>query len=240
MRVVLTALKYVLGLGLLGWVLWAYWQPSGGGPGLADVLHQDLHLIPLLLAAAACAAGVLLTFVRWLVLVRAQDLPFGVGDAVRLGCASYYLSIILPGSVSGDVLKAAFLAREQERRTAAVATVLIDRVVGLCGLFWLVALVGAVFWAGDLGESADTAALRAIIGAASGLAAASVLFWLVLGILPAGRAQGFADRLARLPKVGRLLAELWRAVWLYRCRGRSVGLALLLALLANLGFVLTF
>jgi hypothetical protein len=46
--------------------------------------------------------------------------------------------------------------------------------------------------------------------------------------------------LARLPKVGRLVAELWRAVWLYRCRGRSVGLALLLAILANLGFVLTF
>ena len=51
---------------------------------------------------------------------------------------------------------------------------------------------------------------------------------MLLGFLPGRRAEIFAGRLTRIPKVGGSLAELWRAVWLYRCRGRGVGLALLL------------
>ena len=68
----------------------------------------------------------------------------------------------------------------------------------------------------------------------------SLVFWLLLGFLPSRRAEIFAGRLTRIPKIGGSLAELWRAVWLYRCRGRSVGVAMILALVGHVGFVLTF
>jgi uncharacterized membrane protein YbhN (UPF0104 family) len=157
----------------------------------------------------------------------------------------YALSTFLPGSVGGDVIKAAFLAREQSRRTAAVATVLIDRVVGLCGLVWLVALLGGAFqamgWLRELTVSAEAAGvLEAIVWGAWALTGASFAFWLSLRALPARWADGLAGRLDRVPRVGGPLAELWRAVWMYRCRGGSVGAALLLSMVGHVAFVLTF
>jgi preprotein translocase subunit Sss1 len=243
-QVLRIVLKYGLGLGLLAYVIWCYWRPVDGSPGLADALEHPIHPLPLLLAALICTAGVLLTFVRWYILVRAQDLPFTVSGALRLGFIGYFLSSFLPGSVSGDIVKAAFIARQQDRRTVAVATVLIDRLIGLCGLFWLVAMLGGIFWAGgwlhELAASEEgVLVLETIVGGAGLLTAGSIVFWLLLGFLPSRRADIFAGRLKKIPKIGGSLAELWRAVWMYRCRGRSVGLALGLALVGHVGFVLT-
>src|SRR5688572_26381072 len=73
-QILVTALKYVLGVCLLAWVVSAYWQPADGNPGLADALQREINPAPLLLAFAICLAGVQLTFVRWYLLVRAQGL----------------------------------------------------------------------------------------------------------------------------------------------------------------------
>src|SRR5262249_27161693 len=145
--------KYGLGIGLLAYVIWNYWSYEAPGDpsktlGLVNVLHKDIHFIPFLVALVICSASVLLTYVRWFVLVRAQGLPFTFPNAIRLGLIGTYFNAFLPGSVGGDIIKAAFIAREQNRRTVAVATVMIDRALGLVGLIWLVALVGGFFWAG--------------------------------------------------------------------------------------------
>jgi uncharacterized protein (TIRG00374 family) len=231
--------KYGLGVGLLAWVVWLNWD------GLANALERPINVQPLLLAITLCLGSVLLTFVRWYVLVRAQGLPFTLPNAFRLGSIGFALNTFLPGSVGGDIIKATCIAREQSRRTVAVATVLLDRAIGLAGLFWLVALVGSWFWAtGYLGELvvSESAAqtLEFIVLGAAILTAGSLAFWLVLGVLPSERAERLAERISRIPKVGHSLAEFWRAVWMYRCRGRSVGLAILLAMIGHVGFVLTF
>ena len=239
-----TGLKYLLGIGLLTWVVWVNWAPEGG-QGLRDVLQKNICVTPLLLAIVLSLAGTLLTYVRWYVLVRAQGLPFTVVGAVRLGLIGNFLNTFLPGSLGGDVVKAACIARQQNRRTVAVATVLIDRVIGLCGLFWLVALLSGVFMlTGEFdqlvvsGEGAT--ALKTIAVGAGILSGASLVFWLMLGVLPAAWAEGLAVRLARFPKVGPALCELWQAVRMYRSRGRSVGLALAMAILGHVGFVVAF
>jgi uncharacterized membrane protein YbhN (UPF0104 family) len=244
-QAVLTCLKYLLGLGLLAWVVWANWKPADGSQGLADAFQKEIRIAPLLLAGVLILGGVLLTFARWYVLVRAQGLPFTLSGAMRLGMVGYYFNTFLPGSVGGDIIKAACIARQQSRRTVAVATVLIDRAVGLCGLFWLVTLVGGGFWAtGRLEQLAVSpgaaAVLQTITLGAGALAAASVLMWVLLGVLPARGADRLAERLARIPRLGPALAELWRAVWMYRCQGRRVGLGLAMAMLGHCGFVAAF
>jgi uncharacterized protein (TIRG00374 family) len=240
--------KYALGLGLLAVVVSEYWSyegPDGKTIGLVTALDRPVHVGPFLLAVFALTVALLITFIRWHVLVLAQDLPFTKTNAVRLGMFGYYLSTFLPSTVGGDVIKAAYIAREQSRRTVAVATVLIDRAVGLVALMWLVALIGGTFWAtGYLGDIALNAAaatfLEWIVGFALMLVVLSVLFWLLLGILPQRRADKFAGRLSRIPKLGHSLAEFWRAIWMYRCKGRSIALALVLSMIAHVGFVLTF
>lgn len=244
-RHVIDALKYVLGVGLLAYVIWKNWAPPGGG-GLAAVWQrfvvqgQPINSMALAAAGALCAAAVIQTFVRWYVLVRAQGLPFTVPNALRLGFLGYFYNTLLPGSVGGDLVKAACIAREQDRRTVAVATVLIDRIVGLWALAWLVAGLGAGFWlAGAIDPGAKTACERIIISAAV-IVAGSLAVWGLMGLLPAHRAERFAGRLGRVPLVGHSLAELWRAVWMFRVQGHAMWLALAMAVVGHVGFVLTF
>src|SRR5262249_13871104 len=154
---------------------------------------------------------------RWYFLVRAQDLPFTLPDALRLGFIGFFFNTFMPGSVGGDVIKAAFVAREQSRRTVAVATVIMDRAIALWALVWFVALLGSVFWFGGFLEGSGQEPSKLIIHTAAGIVVVSFVLWMLLGLLPDHRAERFAGRLAGLPRVGHAAAEFWRAVWMYRC-----------------------
>jgi hypothetical protein len=243
--VILNVCKYVVGLILLTWVVWSNWAPANGH-GLREtwqkhvVEGQPIAYQYLILAFVIGLASVVLTFVRWYFLVRAQGLPFTLADALRLGAIGVFFNSFLPGGVGGDIVKAAFLARSQSRRTVAVATVIMDRVIALWALFWFVGLFGLAFWLlGILRPDAGQAA-RVIITGSIVITAVSWLGWILLGLLPPARAERFAERLARLPRVGGAAAEFWRAVLLYRKQQWVVYLVMLLCWVGHAGFVLTF
>jgi uncharacterized membrane protein YbhN (UPF0104 family) len=201
---------------------------------------EPIHAGYLLLALCIALPSTLLTFVRWYVLVRAVGLPFRFFDAFRLGFIGLFFNNFMPGSVGGDVIKAAVLAREQDRRTVAVATVLMDRAIALWALIWFVALLGAGFWISGLLVGQGAEQCRKIVIIAWTIVGVSALAWMALGLLPEWRAQRFAGRLEHLPRVGAAVAELWRAVWTYRCRPRAVGGVLMLSWVGHVGFVLFF
>jgi uncharacterized protein (TIRG00374 family) len=244
-RFLITFSKYALGLGLLAYVIWRNWAPASG-QGLQGfwqrhfVEGQPIHTEFLILAIAIYLTGVLLTFVRWFILVRAQELPFTLSNAMRLGSIGLFFSTFLPGSVGGDIIKAAFIARQQSRRTVAVATVMIDRAVGLWGLCLLVALLGTIFWTSGMLQTDAVQTSQTIVIGSILICAASAGVWILLGFLPEWRAQRFARRLTKIPKVGHSAAEFWRAIWMYRNKEASIIQALLLSLVGHVGFVLTF
>jgi uncharacterized membrane protein YbhN (UPF0104 family) len=259
-RTILNVCKYLLAFGLLGWVISENWAPPSGfavngsfnpdfaprGTGLKDVWErhvvqgQPIHAGFLLGAVLCFIPALVLTLLRWYVLVRAQDLPFRVREAIRLGLVGFFFSSFLPGSVGGDLVKAAVLARQQSRRTVAVATVIMDRLIAFWGLFWFMALVGGVLWAAGALEGPGGERCQLIVRLAAAVVAASVVGWLLLGLLPDRRANRFAGRLERLPKVGGSAAEFWRAVWMYRCRQRSVAFVLAISFVGFFGFVGAF
>jgi uncharacterized protein (TIRG00374 family) len=189
------------------------------------------------------SVALVLTLLRWYVLVRAQELPFRVRDALRLGLIGFFFNTFMPGSVGGDIIKAAALAGEQSRRMVAVATVIMDRVIALWALVWFVALSGGFFWAtGMLKEFAEPVRVVSgrIILASVAIAVTSAAAWFVIGFLPDKRADRFAGRLERVPKVGGSAAEFWRAVWMYRRRQKSVAAVFLMSWVSHLGFVVAF
>ena len=237
--------KYLLAFGLLGWVVYANWGKPGSN-GLGDVwdkhvVHgKPIHLQMLVLGFVLFAISILITLVRWYILVRALDLPFTVTKAIRLGMVGMFFNAFLPGAVGGDIIKAAALARNQSRRTVAVATVIMDRVLALWALCWFVAILGGVFWACGFLEGPAIGPARMIVTAAVGIVALSTFVWLALGLLSQRRSNRFASRLSLLPKVGHSSAELWRAVWMYRCRPGAVALTMLISWIGQIGFVLSF
>jgi hypothetical protein len=122
----------------------------------------------------------------------------------------------------------------------AVATVIMDRVIALWGLFWFVAVLGAGFWAAGMLEGPGEGPAKLIVKTAAIIVAVTLAVWVALGFLPPHRAEIFAGRLSRIPKVGGSAAEFWRAVWMYRLRPGSIALTLLLSWVGFVGFVLSF
>ena len=238
---VIPFLKYGVGFGLLGYVIYKYWGPRADGPGLEQLLNGPIAFEWLLFAALFMATAASLQLYRWYLLVRALDLPFTVRNAYRLGLVGIYYNTFFPGSVGGDLLKAYFLAREHpERKTKAVATVIADRAMGLFGLILFVAVLGSGAWL--LGDARIIAnpELQWIVKVAVGVAVGSAVGFLVLGLLPSRRVERFAGRLKSVPKLGNSLAEMWAAVWMYRQRMKVVVIGLALSAASHFGLVFAF
>lgn len=156
-------------------------------------------------------AAVLMTFVRWYALVRALGLPFRIADALRLSFLGYLFNFIGAGSVGGDLFKAVFIAREQPgRRTEAVATVVLDRVIGMYLLF-VVASLGILV--SDISHT--TAVVRAMCQLTLWLTVMGTVVILVL-LLPRFGRGVLPKRVRQLPAVGPVLARTVGALQVYR------------------------
>lgn len=248
MRLVVNVGKYLLAVIVLAYLIRSNWNSEvkvkDGQeyvvPGIKEIIGKPVQAGPLVIALGAMATGLFLTYYRWYVLVRAHGLPFRVTDAIRLGLMGSFTSQFLPGSISGDVVKAAFIAREQDRRQLSVATVIFDRAIGLLGLCWIVALLGAAFWIFGNQTIATRKELQTIIVFALAISAASLAFWFFLGLLSSKRADALAAKCESIPKLGATLAEFWRAGWIYRCKGSYVFGAVFLALVSHFFFTVAF
>ena len=174
---------------------------------------------PLLAAAQLMVLSAFaISCVRWWVLVRALQIDFSLGDAFRLGSLGFMLSQVSLGSIGGDLFKAVFIAREQpNHRTHAVASVLIDRVMGLYAML-LVASCGMAIAGGLTVQSPLLRSLTLLI------AAAMVVGTICLGILisPAASSHRVKARAAATPVVGPTLTRLVEAAEQYRNRRGSL------------------
>jgi uncharacterized membrane protein YbhN (UPF0104 family) len=253
-KTLLDLAKYPLAIGLLVWVVTSNWSPppsthdGEGGPsrGLGYVWQR--HVVEaqpiragFLVAGFVvhCAAGGL-TMLRWYLLLRALDLQLTIRDAFRYGMIGVFFNTFLPGAVGGDVIKAAVLAQGQARRAAAVATVIMDRLIALWALVWFVAISGSVFWpCGLLDGDAKPVASSIIVGALITVGV-TLAIWLLMGLLPDERAERFAGRLQRLRFVGGPASGMWRSACTYRRRQGSVALVMGISWVGHVGVVLAF
>ena len=83
-----------------------------------------------------CVAAMLVSFYRWQLLVRALDLPFRLVDSMRIGFIGLFFGLFAFGVVGNDSLRAYYAARQaKDRVSAAITSVLADRVIGLITMF---------------------------------------------------------------------------------------------------------
>lgn len=192
-----------------------------GDHAFADLAKQPKHWGLISAAVAACLGAVLLTFVRWCLLVRALGLDFPVKDAIRLGFLGYLLNFVSLGSVGGDLFKAVFMARRfPAARPEAVATVVLDRIVGLYMLFVMASV--AILATGQLPTADETIGTicRATL-ACTAIGAGGILALLIPGIT----SGGFSVLLTKLPRVGPVCGKLLGAIRIYRGRPGALLLA---------------
>lgn len=129
-------LRFVVGMGLLGLVLRA------NRDEIAGILARKPDPSAFAVGLSFYVLGLLLAYARWYMLVRAVAMAFRFRDAVRLGLIGAFFNFVIPGAVFGNAVRAGFLCREQpEDKPKAIASVLVDFLAGLAGLFLIAAIV---------------------------------------------------------------------------------------------------
>jgi glycosyltransferase 2 family protein len=130
----------LLAFGLLALVIWL------NRDEIRKVLSRPLDLRLFAVGLAIYAIGAVLTFVRWYFLVRVIEPDFKLSATFVLGSIGLVFNLVIPGGVGGDLIKATYLVRMRIKKTQAIASMVIDRILGLLALFILAAIAGAIAW----------------------------------------------------------------------------------------------
>lgn len=205
-----TFIKFAISAAIIAWLVSKALRDAGEKQ--LDLFAASTRWDLIGLAWLAFLANLILTIVRWHLLVVALDIPFRLKDAFRLGFLGYLFNFVSLGSVGGDVFRAIFIAREApHHRAQAVATVLIDRIIGLYILFVMASC--CIVYKGL--QYSDAAEVRAIANVT--LASTIIGFLGIVVLLVPGFTTGaLSEALTRLPRIGQTVGKLIWAVRIYR------------------------
>jgi uncharacterized membrane protein YbhN (UPF0104 family) len=231
-KIVINLAKIVASILILGALAYKGWTSLTQDPAAYDQLvgeqkHWGLIAGALLVAVTA----VLLTFVRWRMLVRALGMEFSLREAMRLGFVGYLFNFTL-SIVGGDAVKAVAIAHGQpKRKAAAAATVVVDRIIGLYALF-VVGAIASLFVDFTQLNAADPA----LVAGAKRVCEVTQILTVVgavgfaLVLLPGLTTLKMWDALARVPRVGSTLMSVLDSIRMYRRQPGMLAVALLMSL----------
>lgn len=207
-RTAVLLLKFTLPILLLVWVV------TRLDPDQISQIRQRDKNWPLLIACVGMIlAGVIVSFCRWYLLVRSIGINFTIRDALRLGFLGYLFNFVSVGSVGGDLFKAIFVAREQPGwRAEVVASVLVDRVVGLYALLLITSTAMLFYDIGSAPPEVQTVCRTTLIATFVG----GIV--LALAMVPAVTKNRFVKRLTNIPVAGHILSRLMEALVTVRSR----------------------
>lgn len=211
-KLLVTLVKIGLSLAIIAWLVWNATKGNGKDNVFENLIHQPKNWLMLAGAALFCFAAVALTLIRWCYLVRALDIPLPMKDALRIGFLGYLVNFAPVGIVGGDLLKAIMLAREYPgQRAKAVASVVIDRLIGLYLLFVVAtaAILLTRLWQASV---PGIAWVCYVTFWATGLGAVGIFVLMIPGV-----SEGHWVRsLVLLPRIGPAVDSLIEAWRMYR------------------------
>lgn len=107
----------------------------------------SLANLPLILATVALVAvdRTLMAY-RWIVLLRATGARVDLRTTFRIFFVSTFVGTFLPASIGSDAVRAYSLARERVSSADSIASVLMDRALGVLSLVALAGLMIAAAW----------------------------------------------------------------------------------------------
>ena len=192
------------------------------------LLNQPKRWELLVGACGFCASAVMLTLIRWWYLVRALGIPLRFASGLRIGLFGYLFNLVpVGGIIGGDLLKAWMLAwQHRDHRARAVASVAVDRIIGLYVLFVVAsaAILLTGFWKlederGLIFVTCTATFVLTVVGAVG-----------IGMLLVPGVTDGKGTRaLSRLPRVGHAIGSLIEAMRMYRRMPKVLTIAALMS-----------
>ena len=164
--------SFTVRAGITGLILWYLLRQVDAGGAIRAMLRTDPVALTVVALLVLLDRAVMIW--RWLLLLRASGTPIAAGTAARIFLVSSFVGSFLPAGVGGDAARAYALGQRTARRGAAVASVAIDRILGVVAI----ALMGTIGVAVYTGRHADPQVqLVAVMGAAVVLVASAAGVW---------------------------------------------------------------
>jgi uncharacterized protein (TIRG00374 family) len=163
------------------------------GDAARAIAAIDLRYLALVLGLVAIDRTVMI--LRWVLLLRASGIVITTGDAARLFLVSSFVGSFLPAGVGADAARAYGLARESTTGSEALASVAVDRILGVFSIV-VMSMVGVLAWAPAREDWRIAVAILALTIACSAVFWASD--WLRWAIPDAHHDHSIARRVLRL------------------------------------------
>jgi glycosyltransferase 2 family protein len=130
------------------------------GPASVWRTLRTMERGPLILSLILMGATIFAGVVRWQIVLKVHGLDMPLARTTQISLIAHFFNSFLLGSVGGDVLKAYYVAREtHHKKTEAVVTVLVDRLIGLFSLLVFACVMLIPNW-----NLVSTNRLRAVVG----------------------------------------------------------------------------
>lgn len=156
---ILLALKITLAIALVTWLV----KSDKLDFRQLTVLRDHPFLLLFYIVSWTIASAILGCW-RWLLLLRGLGYQLKFTEALRLHFVGFFFNSAMPGAVGGDLIKVAYIVKENRShgKLNAMMSVLLDRVIGLLGLFSIGSIV-IVFAGPSLLNHAGFSSLASII-----------------------------------------------------------------------------
>ncbi|MDR0392272.1 MAG: flippase-like domain-containing protein, partial [Planctomycetaceae bacterium] len=111
-------------------------RQAASNNAFAELFNQSPRWQYIVVAFLCQCFSVCITIIRWRKLAKTLGLVLSVKDAFRYGFFGLMLNLAPMGILGGDAVKTYLLIRKNpNERSAALASVFVDRVVGLWAMF---------------------------------------------------------------------------------------------------------
>jgi glycosyltransferase 2 family protein len=241
-----TIAKIGISVALLGYVGWQ----ASRATRIDEATGNKIYILPellagpkdwtmLALALLAVFFAVLVTILRWHMLLRTLGLQFTTKESIRAGFMGYLFNLLPLGLAGADAVKAGFLIhRNPSRKTEAIATVIIDRIIGLYALLVMAGLATLMldFETLSFRSPEDKARTIVLCRVAQYLGLGSTIaFGLML--IPGATKLPIWDRLEHVVGIGPVLKKLVDAMRTYRQSSPRILLAVAMSFAVHTFYV---
>ncbi|MBI4042651.1 MAG: flippase-like domain-containing protein [Deltaproteobacteria bacterium] len=226
-----TFLKFILAIGVVAYLI--------------KTERLDLKAVSLIFASPFWLTSALFLIginiacntVRWHLLLRGQGSRLPLRETVRVNFIGLFFNTFLPGAVTGDLVKAFYIARADGGTTAKTrlfTSIALDRFIGVSTLA-ILSLVGALY-----GLSRLNADRLLPLVVTSAILAVGVSVFGALSLSPKLYRAGFLQKMFQRLPGGSLFLQIYEAIYAYRARWRELLFAHLLSCAGQIAFVANY
>ena len=132
-------LQLALGVGLITFLFYRMDNKADLLDALKDIAGNRIYFAGSLLGFLVC---IIMCTLRWRLILKAHGINISVRRALNLYFIGQFFNAFMLGSVGGDIVKAVIVTKEfPDKKTVAVTTIFIDRLIGLLSLVLLASTV---------------------------------------------------------------------------------------------------